>query len=688
MDFLAARKALLHRPKGAHWPIVLAGLVITLLLALVHLLRVDFCTFLDGRLYDTQVRAALFAPPPAAPPGPLLVDIDERSLARFGQWPWPRDRIARLLERIGAAGPASVGVDIVFAEPDRTSWSVSRAAFEQEYNIRVDLSGVPAHLLDHDATLARALAGGPFVLAYGFAFNGAGDSLPWCPGQPVAALATTSPAEASASSRLFPADSAVCSIEVLSRAAPAAGFINVTPDDDGVLRRLPLVIAHRGQLYPNLALQTVLQAGGHTQVRLRTGRGGHLEGLDLDGRSVPLDDRGQLLIRLHPHSPPLERVGADEVLDGRVPPERIAGRIVLVGTTAMGLEAHHTSPLGTLTPGIAMQAAVIDNLQQGRFFSTPGWARSLELGLLVFCGVGSALLVAWTGALTGFFTLLAAAAGLWLGSAWLLPTHGVFASPLLPLMVLAANFSLLTFLKYRREERALRQRNRDLLAMQNFTIHCLAALAETRDSETGHHIVRCQHYVQALAEGLARRPQFARFLDAETIDLLCKSAPLHDIGKIGVADRVLLKPGRLTEDEYEEIKQHTRFGREAIERAEQFYGGEVQHSFLQFGKEMAYSHHEHWDGGGYPEGLRGEAIPLCGRIMAIADVYDALICRRRYKPSFTHEEAVALIEQGGGTHFDPQLTEVFLERQEVFRRIARDFPDEEHSDQAAAATGG
>ena len=129
MDFLAARKALLHRPKGAHWPIVLAGLVITLLLALVHLLQVDFCTFLDGRLYDTQVRAALFAPPPAAPPGPLLVDIDERSLARFGQWPWPRDRIARLLEQIGAAGPASVGVDIVFPEPDRTSWSVSRSAF-------------------------------------------------------------------------------------------------------------------------------------------------------------------------------------------------------------------------------------------------------------------------------------------------------------------------------------------------------------------------------------------------------------------------------------------------------------------------------------------------------------------------------------------------------------------------------
>ena len=688
MDFLAARKALLHRPKGAHWPIVLAGLALTLALALMHLVRADFCTFLDGRIYDTQVRAALFAPPPGDAPGPLLVDIDERSLARFGQWPWPRDRIARLLERIGRGDPQSVGVDIVFAEPDRTSWSVSRAAFEREYGIRLDLAEVPEHLLDHDATLARVLARGPFALAYGFAFNGEGASLPWCPGHPVGAVPAVAPAEPSAADRLFHADSAVCSLEALSRAAPAAGFINVTPDDDGVLRRLPLIIAHREQLYPSLALRTVLQAKGHREVRLRTGRGGQLAGIDLDGRFVPLDDRGQLLVRLHPHSPPLDRVSAGEVLDGHIPPERFAGRIVLVGTTAMGLEAHHTSPLGTLAPGIAMQAAVIDNLQQDRFFSAPGWARSLELGLLVFCGVGSALLVAWTGALTGFFALLAAAAGLWLGSAWLLPTHGVFASPLVPLMALAANFSLLTFLKYRREERALRQRNRDLLAMQNFTIHCLAALAETRDSETGHHIVRCQHYVQALAEGLARRPHFAALLDGETVDLLCKSAPLHDIGKIGVADRVLLKPGRLSEDEYEEIKQHTRYGREAIERAEQFYGGAVRQSFLQFGKEMAYSHHEHWDGGGYPEGLRGEAIPLSGRIMAIADVYDALICRRRYKPSFTHEEAVALIEQGGGSHFDPLLTEVFLERQEVFRRIAREFPDRDDTDQPERTTTG
>lgn len=227
--------------------------------------------------------------------------------------------------------------------------------------------------------------------------------------------------------------------------------------------------------------------------------------------------------------------------------------------------------------------------------------------------------------------------------------------------------------RYREAAEALEQAHHTSLVR-------LAQAVELKEDEHGTHLIR-------VAQLSARLGHYAG-LDPRECELLCRAAPLHDIGKIGVPDRVLLKPGRLSEDEYEEIKQHTRYGREAIERAEQFYGGAVRQSFLQFGKEMAYSHHEHWDGGGYPEGLRGEAIPLSGRIMAIADVYDALICRRRYKPSFTHEEAVALIEQGGGSHFDPLLTEVFLERQEVFRRIAREFPDRDDTDQPERTTTG
>ena len=147
----------------------------------------------------------------------------------------------------------------------------------------------------------------------------------------------------------------------------------------------------------------------------------------------------------------------------------------------------------------------------------------------------------------------------------------------------------------------------------------------------------------------------------ETIELLYRSASLHDIGKVGIPDSVLLSPGILTDEEYREMKKHTLYGREAIRRAERIYGEGVKDTFLQFGKDMAYYHHERWDGHGYPEGLKGEDIPLFGRIMAVADVYDALICKRRYKPSFSHEEAVSIIGRNKGTQFDPSVVDAFLE---------------------------
>ena len=675
MDFLAARKALLVRPERMHWRIVSVGLALTALLALLSVYRPGILRFLDAKIYDTCLRAGWFEQPPAPSLRPVIVDIDETSLARIGQWPWPRHRLAALLDAITDLHPASVAVDIVFPEPDRTSWLRARESFARDHGITLPLDGVPERLLDNDLILAEALARGPFVLAYGFVFSEDGGGPLPCDRQPAANLTIRSQDAAAAYSLLFHANAAVCSIEPLRSSAPAAGFINTTPDQDGVLRRMPLAIAYQGRLFPSLALRAVMRAKGVDRLSLDLS-GSRLERIMLGGVEVPVDEKGNLMARFQANARVWDRVGADDLLAGRVRRDQIEGRVVLLGTTAMGLEAYHTSPLGDLVPGIAVHATVVENLLNQRFFAQPGWARGVELALLAVCGILAALLMSATGSLLSFGVLAAVAAGLWVGAGWLLPARGVFISPLFPLMALGLNFSLLTFLKYRKEEQALRQRNRDLVNMQNFTIQCLATLAETRDSETGRHIVRCQYYVKALAEQLAGLKEFARLLTEETIDLLHKSAPLHDIGKIGVPDRVLLKPGRLTEDEYEEMKRHTTYGRESIERAERTYGQGVKESFLQFGKEMAGAHHEWWNGGGYPNGLRGRDIPLSGRIMAIADVYDALICRRRYKPAFTHEEAVALIERGKGVHFDPQLVEVFMAMHDTFRQIALAYPDD------------
>ena len=222
-------------------------------------------------------------------------------------------------------------------------------------------------------------------------------------------------------------------------------------------------------------------------------------------------------------------------------------------------------------------------------------------------------------------------------------------------------------------EREVALRTLEVQAIQDVTIMAMTSLAETRDLETGNHIRRTQLYVKALAEHLREHPRFAHVLTDRMIDLLYKSAPLHDIGKIGIPDAILLKPGKLTVDEFEIMKTHTTLGRRAIEEAERRLGMRV--AFLTVAKEIAYSHQEKWDGSGYPEGLRGDAIPVSARLMALADVYDALISRRVYKPAFSHEQACAALVKGRGTHFDPDIVDAFMEIAADFWRISQQYPD-------------
>lgn len=224
-------------------------------------------------------------------------------------------------------------------------------------------------------------------------------------------------------------------------------------------------------------------------------------------------------------------------------------------------------------------------------------------------------------------------------------------------------------------EHKVAERTREIAAVQDVTILAMASLAETRDNETGNHIRRTQNYVRVLAVKLRDHPRFRDVLTDEQIELLYKSAPLHDIGKVGVPDSILLKPGRLTDEEFEVMKRHTIYGRDAIQAAERKLDDASMDSFLRFAREIAYSHQEKWDGTGYPEGLSGDDIPFSARLMALADVYDALISRRVYKPAFSHEEAVRIISEGRGSHFDPDVVDAFLGAESDFREIARQFAD-------------
>ncbi len=233
------------------------------------------------------------------------------------------------------------------------------------------------------------------------------------------------------------------------------------------------------------------------------------------------------------------------------------------------------------------------------------------------------------------------------------------------------------FLKDKAEylEQEVARRTKEISMIQDVTMVTMGSLAETRDNETANHIRRTQNYVKLLASRLKEHPRFKKFLTDEKIMLLFKSTPLHDMGKVGIPDHILLKPGELTPEEFEIMKTHTTIGRDAILSAENLLGTPVP--FLRVGMEIAYGHHEKWNGAGYPEGLSGDDISIPGRLMAVADVYDALISRRIYKPPYPHEDSVDIIREASGTHFDPDMVEAFLALADQFNKIAQKYADSE-----------
>lgn len=212
------------------------------------------------------------------------------------------------------------------------------------------------------------------------------------------------------------------------------------------------------------------------------------------------------------------------------------------------------------------------------------------------------------------------------------------------------------------------------LESRDMTIFALAKLAESRDAETGAHLERMREYCRIVGEELSTRPKFRDIVDGEYVAQLYLTSPLHDIGKVGIPDRILLKPGKLTKEEFDVMKQHTLLGGQTLDAVA---ANHPEATFLQMARDIALTHHERMDGTGYPYGLRGEEIPLCGRIAALADVYDALTSKRVYKDEFEHSTARKILIEDSGTHFDPEIVDAFLCREQNFLQVRRQYENVE-----------
>lgn len=221
-------------------------------------------------------------------------------------------------------------------------------------------------------------------------------------------------------------------------------------------------------------------------------------------------------------------------------------------------------------------------------------------------------------------------------------------------------------------EELVQEKVKEISASQYSTIVALANLAELRDDETGEHIKRTQNFCRTLAEHLGIHSDYKDIIDHAFTENIYKAAPLHDIGKVGISDNILLKPGKLTPEEFEIIKTHTLIGANTLKGVQDDY---PNNAFINMGLDIARSHHEKWDGSGYPDGLKADDIPLCGRIMSLADVYDALRSKRPYKPAFSHEKSYEIIMEGAGQQFDPRVIEAFKSLEAEFARIREQLDD-------------
>jgi adenylate cyclase len=649
---------------------MLAGLALALAVGFGGVFKLAPCVRLNRALLDAlQLHAASGRPAPDT----VVVDVDELSLAAVGQWPWPRYRVAALIDRIAAERPAAIALDIMLPEADRVSLAEIRQMFKHDFDVDLSFNGVPAALQDNDGYLGQQIAHTDAIGARYFYFDHATrDDRPVRPGVGIDGRVDLL--------SLDRATGVLDNVEAIARQTRVSGFVNVRADSDGVLRRLPLLIGYRGVVHVSLGLAATMHALGVSSASVVSGRDGL--SLRVGPHDVPIDSSGYALLRFNGRADRYAAISAVDVLAGRARAQDLRGKTVFIGSSAAGLNDRHVTAVDPLFAGLKIQSVLAQDIIDGSVVRVPAWGSvaALVVGVvlaLLLCGLfvaGRSLAMLAAIAVSAAGGLLILVVGTFLRASMFIPA----AAPLLLLGLLTGLFAVVRGVLHARRERQWR---RQLENARQVTIESMSAVAETRDPETGAHIKRTQHYVRAIGRRLRSTGHYLDILTEEYIHLLFLSAPLHDIGKVGVPDAILLKPGRLTEDEWVIMRKHPEFGRQIIlSTAERIEGD----NFLTIAGEIAATHHEKWDGTGYPAGLAGQAIPLSGRIMAVADIYDALISRRCYKEPFSHEVATTMMRELRGTTFDPVVLDAFFEIEDEIRRIAACFRDEDEDELAGA----
>lgn len=619
---------------------------------------------LDFFFYDRFMKSAV-ANGDSYPMAPItIIDIDETSLSAVGQWPWPRYQLAQLVGAVAQMNPKAIGLDILLPEPDRTSLINIKTQFEKDFSLNLGFTGVPPTLGDNDAYAAQVLKKAGVVgtrYFYFDHFNKQECNLK----NPFKIIDTTGLLV------LHRATGVLLNVPSIEDSLEFAGFMNNQQDGDGILRQTPLLIEFQGNIFPNLALSTLIKGQKVSQVMILKDFYGLF--IKVGEYKIPITQEGYMQLGFAGHFTRYKFVSAMDLLNNMVPPADILGKNIFIGSSAVGLNDVHHTLFDSQFPGVAVQAVILDNILKGKQIIRPLWSEKIIFTLSLLTGMVMLLLFFRLPGTKAFFAGTMA----WICLIFLLSfisylKLSVFVSPGIPLLTGGVMFSFLSYVRFVHARQTAFLWFKQLASSQQLTMEAMVSMVETRDPETGQHIQRTQHYAKSLALHLKKIGKFSEILTEDYIELLFLSAPLHDIGKVGIPDNILLKPGKLTAEEFETMKTHAAQGQETIEKVAKKIKGD---NYLEMGAEIAGSHHERWDGKGYPRGLAMENIPLAGRIMAISDVYDALISRRCYKPPFTHERSMAILGEGKGSLFDPVIVDAFFTIEPEIKAIAARFKD-------------
>ena len=432
------------------------GIAASALMFVLFANQPQFLRFLDHKLYDQFL---IKYHTDNATNIPVLIDIDEKSLAEMGQWPWPRYRVAMLLKLLQAYGAVSVATDIIFVEPDKTSPVVMIKQLKKELKFDVKIEGLPDSLMDNDKLLAQYLKTGPFVLGFDFlttALNkedGVVKNTTDCFIKPAKVAVLSVPGAPSPHDVLLKAEEAICPQPILAMAAQQTGFITIAADEDSIYRKVPLLFSWNEKFYPSLALAALMQATGIKSMIIKMSTEG-IESVRFGKTVIPTDKQGRMLINYRGPSKTFEYISATDVLNKRLKPGALRGKIVFIGTSAAGLKDIRSTPLDTSFPGVEAHATIVDNIWSKEFLKKPVWATGVEFLGMLAAGIITTFLLMWARAAWMLVPLVCMSLGMWFGSVYLYTQEMLYISPLYAFINLALTFLLLTMIKFWREEHA------------------------------------------------------------------------------------------------------------------------------------------------------------------------------------------------------------------------------------------